>query len=204
LALVYFPPTGHTSTLLTDGAVLIVGGSSNWRSEVLASCELFNPSDYSFKIISGLNIPRNKHFAARLPDGKVLIIGGSATAAEIGGRYNSVEVYFPDKKQFNWLETALIKSRFKITNSGDVLNDVRVVVAGDGKYVEVYDPKQNSFFTAKGTVDKAWMYPTVTKVSEYKILITGGYDANMKTTSRAWLYETSSRELKSLGLLSKQ
>jgi hypothetical protein len=182
--------TGHTSTLLQDGSVLISGGSSNWRSGVLNSCEIFNPSDFSFTSTGNLNIPRNKHLSALLPDGSVLIIGGSSTAADISGRFPSAEIFDPVRKQFSWMECAMIKSRFKITNAGDVLTDGTVVIAGDGKYVEVYDPKRNRFFTADGNVDKGWMYSTVTVISEGAVLITGGYDGNMKTTNGAWVYET--------------
>lgn len=185
------PRTGHTSTLLKDGNVLIVGGSSSWRSEVLNSCEIFNPSDDSFTSCGMLNIPRNKHLSTLLPDGRVLIIGGSSTAAEIGGRYASVELFDPAKKQFSLLENAMMKARFKITNAGDVMSDGTVVIAGDGKWAEVYDPELNKFFTAKGNVSKAWMYPTVTAISKTRVLITGGYDANMQTTNGAWVYETA-------------
>ena len=186
--------TGHTSTLLKDGRVLISGGSSNWRSGVLNSCEIFDPSDFSFTSTGMLNIPRNKHLSTLLHDGRVLIIGGSSTAAEISGRFPSAEIFDPAKKQFSWMECAMIKSRFKITNAGDVLRDGTVVIAGDGKYVEVYDPEKNNFFTAEGNVDKGWMYSTVTVISEDQVLITGGYDGNMKTTNGAWVYETGRKQ----------
>ncbi|MBD0286631.1 MAG: hypothetical protein ICV79_14560, partial [Flavisolibacter sp.] len=35
--------TGHTATLLNNGRLLIAGGSDNWRSNVLNTCELFDP-----------------------------------------------------------------------------------------------------------------------------------------------------------------
>ncbi len=183
------PRTGHTATLLNDGRVLFVGGSLRWRSEVTARCEVYDPTSLSFAPVSGLNIPRNKHLAVLLPDSRVLVVGGSSTAADISGRYSSVEAFDPAKNSFSWLECSLMKSRFKITNAGDVLGNGTVVVGGDGKYVEVYYPCANGFFTAQGNVDKAWMYPTVTTISSTQVLITGGYDSRMQTTAGAWLFE---------------
>ncbi|MCW5911452.1 MAG: hypothetical protein KIT62_10275 [Cyclobacteriaceae bacterium] len=189
------PRTRHSGTLLPDGRVLVVGGSSNRRSDVLAACELFDPVSNTFTPAATLGIARNKHLAILMKDGNVLIIGGSSTASEIGGRYFSCEVYHPGKNEFTWLSSRLIKSRFKITNAGDALDNGAIVVGGDGKYIEVYDPVQNNFFTANGNVSKAWMYPTVTTISDNRVLITGGYDANMKTTDGAWIYEAPQKRV---------
>jgi hypothetical protein len=38
------------------------------------------------------------------------------------------------------------------------------------------------------------MYSTVTVISEDEVLITGGYDGNMKTTNGAWVYETGRKQ----------
>lgn len=196
------PRTGHSATLLPRGKVLIAGGSSQWRSDVLATSELFNPENNSLEPAAHLNTIRNKHLALLMNDGKVLLIGGSFTASEIGGRYYSAEVYDPEKNQFTWLSAQLIKSRFKITNAGDVMTGGAIVIAGDGKYVEVYDPGKNLFFTVQGNVEKAWMYPAVTTISENRALITGGYDSRMQTTDGVWIFEAARNATKTSSLVS--
>ena len=87
------------------------------------------------------------------------------------------------------LESKMEKSRFKITNAADIISNGNVVIAGDGKYVELFNAADGSFKTAKGTVEKAWMYPVVIALTGSKVLITGGYDGNMSTTNGAWIFE---------------
>lgn len=184
-----FPRTGHTATRLADGRVLIVGGSRKWRTSVMNSCEIYDPVANSIRITNSLKIPRNKHVAVLLKNGRVLIAGGSKIADEIGGRYSTAELFDPLTNTFRMIESKMIKARFKISNAADVLENGDVVIAGDGKYVEVFNTGNENFSTAQGTLKKAWMYPTVTILSGDRILITGGYDQRMATTDGAWIYK---------------
>ena len=67
--------TGHTSTLLNNDKVLIVGGAvSSGRGTVV---ELFDPSTLTGVITAtgSLNVSRQEHTATLLPNGHVLIAG---------------------------------------------------------------------------------------------------------------------------------
>ena len=180
--------TGHTATLLNDDRVLIIGGSENWRSNVLNTCEVFDPATNTVSPIANLHLVRNKHAAVNLQDGKVLIIAGSDDAEAIGGRYNTCELFHPTTNTFRLLDGKLSDSRFKITNATDILPNGNIIIAGDGKYVEVFDTPTQKFHTVRGSVEDAWMYPTVTTFKDAKVLIAGGYNGSMEPTNKAWIY----------------
>ncbi len=83
-----FTPTGamaaaralHTATLLTDGRVLVAGGSRffyNGLSESLAEAELFDPTSGSFVVTSNMSTARESQTATLLQTGVVLITGGA-------------------------------------------------------------------------------------------------------------------------------
>jgi hypothetical protein len=82
----------------------------------------------------------------------------------------------------------MIKARFKMTTSVIAIPTGKVVVGGDGEYVEVYDPASGTFSTASGSVDEAWMYATATALDDGGVFITGGYNENMEITAGAWIY----------------
>ena len=64
---------GHTATLLSNGKVLITGGSGQ---AYLSSAELYDPGDSSFSSAGSMTDARSAHTATLLKDGRVLIAGG--------------------------------------------------------------------------------------------------------------------------------
>jgi hypothetical protein len=79
----------HTATLLPDGRVLLAGGwglSTTGDRPVLATAELFNPTDSSFKDAGPMQAPRSSHTATLLFDERVFLAGGRDDA---GGRGDS-------------------------------------------------------------------------------------------------------------------
>ncbi len=84
----------HTSTLLTNGHVLICGGFAG-NNDFLSSVEIYDPSLNTFRQIGDMTVPRVSHTATLLPDGKVLIAGG------YDGRYlSSTEIFDPQTESF--------------------------------------------------------------------------------------------------------
>jgi hypothetical protein len=80
----------HTSTLLSNGKVLIVGG--NGPPNYLASAELYDPTTGTWATTTGsLATARYYHTATLLPNGKVLVAGG-ATGQKT---FASAELYDP-------------------------------------------------------------------------------------------------------------
>ncbi len=62
----------HTASLLTNGTVLLVGGTLN---QVAVTTEIFDPVSGSFTPAASLQQPRLRHTATTLPDGRILISG---------------------------------------------------------------------------------------------------------------------------------
>ena len=63
----------HTSTLLNNDKVLIVGGSVSSGSGTVV--ELFDPVAGTFSATASLRLPRQGHTATLLPTGEVLVVG---------------------------------------------------------------------------------------------------------------------------------
>jgi hypothetical protein len=66
----------HTTTVLTDGRVLLVGGVDD-AGQTLASAEVWNSGPRQIEAAVTLAQPRREHTAHLLGDGTVVIDGGS-------------------------------------------------------------------------------------------------------------------------------
>ncbi len=181
------PRSAHAATLLRDGSVLISGGSSRRFDNVLRSAEIYDPNKQTFFAVGPMTAARHKHGATLLHDGRVLISGGSDDASRMGGRLSSAEIYEPSSRNFT-ATGRMVRARFKMTTSVVALPSGKIVVGGDGAYLEVYDPLSGTFSTASGSVDDAWMYAAATALADGRIFITGGYNENMEITAGAWIY----------------
>jgi hypothetical protein len=93
-----FSPTGsmttarthHTATLLSDGRVLIAGGTGDYaRAE---TAELYDPKTGSFSYPGSMTTVRSSHTATLLSDSRVLIAGGYGDNAT---GQTSAELYTP-------------------------------------------------------------------------------------------------------------
>src|SRR5437870_13920074 len=71
----------HTSTLLPDGRVLVVGGKDR---SALASAELYDPATGTWSDTGSLNTARDSHTATLLPNGMVLVAGRRDAVHGIG------------------------------------------------------------------------------------------------------------------------
>jgi hypothetical protein len=80
----------QTATLLSDGSVLIAGGSeSDANVNILAAAELFDPNSGTFTATGGMLTPRIVHTATLLKDGTVLVTGG----LNVAGTLATAELY---------------------------------------------------------------------------------------------------------------
>ncbi|MFT5496467.1 MAG: hypothetical protein ACI9TH_001865, partial [Kiritimatiellia bacterium] len=62
--------TRHTATLLTNGKVLVTGGSNG---SGLTQAEIYNPESNTWASTGSMLTAREKHSAVRLPSGLVLV-----------------------------------------------------------------------------------------------------------------------------------
>jgi hypothetical protein len=74
------PRSWHTSTLLPDGRVLLVGGQANRVGGYLVGAELFDPSTGAFSVVAPATQARSHQTATLLADGSVLLVGGLGTS----------------------------------------------------------------------------------------------------------------------------
>jgi len=183
------PRSGHTSTLLPNGEVLITGGM-NGNGTYFDTTEIYSPARNSFRPGPKMGAKRVGHTATLLPDGKVLIAGGYG-----GSNLSDAEIYDPATERFT---PAGPMTGPRAEQIAVLLKDGRVLLAGglgQGETflasAEIYDPATNAF-TRTGSMAGARESHTATLLANGKVLITGGhkdYREAMKVYSSAELYD---------------
>jgi WD40 repeat protein len=176
--------SAHTATLMNDGSVLLVGGNSS-DCIVLASAEIYLPATGEFSAAGELSKVRHKHAAVKLENGDVLVIGGS-DQDDWCGKYASTELYSPGSGSFT-RAADLHRERFKLSEASVLLMDGSVLVGGGNRQVELFDA-QSQRFTLVGSLDDDYYFSVLTMLLDGRVLITGGYDASIQPTDKAWIY----------------
>lgn len=182
------PRESHTATLLQNGKVLITGGHKDRREAItiFSSTELYDPVRRVFEPGPEMTIRRHKHDGVILNDGRVLITGGS-DERDARGAYASVEIFDPRANQFRKAGD-LNDARYKLNGAVAVLRSGRVLVAGGSNRAEVFDPKKGSSTSINGSFGTKRLFSTATRLRTGEVLITGGYDENLRISQQAWIF----------------
>ena len=169
--------TGHSATVLQDGRVLVLGGTSS-GSETLRSTQLYDPTQNTWT--DGPNIPeaRSHHTATVLGDGSVLVVGGRVGSVPV----KSVYTFDPGSDSFTEEEPL---SRGRSNHTATFLGDGRLVVVGGfvdplAPGPEVWDPSTLSWTEWDVPLQRA---DHVALVLRDGLLIAGGRDSDESTAA---------------------
>ena len=185
------PRGAHTATALKNGKVLVAGGGSgHYPSQtVCRTAEVYDPATGRFTPTGQMIAARHKHAAILLPSGRVLVVGGS-DSRDWHGEYSSAEVYDPSTGAFS-STGAMNTARFKLSEAVVLLDNGKVLIAGGGRFAEVYDETKGTFAKVEGNLGAARLFASATVLPDGETLITGGYAAtggDLPATASAWTY----------------
>jgi len=180
------PRFAHTATLLPDGRVLVAGGGVNASTGVIstATAEIYDPTTNSFNFTGSLNTGRDLHVATLLPGGRILVAGGTDnTSPSIGICTDSAELYDPATGTFSNTGKMTVGRCTLWWSDAPVLSNGKVLIlGGGGQTAELFDPSTGSFSpTGNLTVPRG--APSVTLLTDGRVLVAGGFSSNGTTNS---------------------
>jgi hypothetical protein len=187
----------HTATLLTNGKVLVAGGTDSLGND-LATAELFDPTTGAFTA-TGSMISSRISFTATLlahgpaaTNGKVLVVGGTAD--------NTAELFDPSTGTFAATGTP-ISTRFEGTAT--LLASGKVLLAGGhASTAELFDPATGAF-AATGHMISARDECTATLLNDGTVLIVGGVGSNLDSIITAELFNPATGTFTATGSMTE-
>ncbi len=181
--------SGHTSTVLSNGKVLVAGGqnTAGWT----ASVELYDFATNNWSTGSALPTTRSNHAAALLPNGKVLVMGGYDSSDRL-----HTDALLYDPSNATWASGGkLVESRSQHVAS--VLPNGKVLVvggygaAGLSPGAELYDQTTNTWAIAARPAIALSRGVSCTLLPNGKLLCIQGYKQSFATSDslNAELYD---------------
>ena len=167
--------TGHGTTQLADGRVLLTGGQDA-NTNVNSSAEIYDPVAGKFSLTGSLIQGRYGHTATLLGNGNVLVVGGYSDA---GGTnlVSTAELYNPISGTFSPTSSPNVPRAY---HTATLLPNGEVLIAGGEvaglqttTSVELYDPNAGSF-TLAGNMSAPRYNHTATLLNDGRVLIAEG------------------------------
>src|SRR6266508_2859468 len=162
----------HTATRLSNGQVLITGGSglSGVNFVNRQSAELYDQTTRAFTAIANMASARSAHTATLLADLRVLLVGGYSG--------NGAEVFDPITSSFTAIAQPAVA--FRARHSATLLQNGNVLIAGGSgspaaTSAELFDAATNTFSNA-GALLTPRVDHTATLLNDGSVLLAGGLD----------------------------
>jgi len=187
---------GHAATLMANGEVLVTGGLAEveGNKKIIAKAEIYNPKDGSWRLVSDMTMPREKHEALLLNNGKVLVIGSDNEEQYVRG-ITTAELYDPDNDSWTGLGQLMDEHAERFT--AVLLNDGKVLVSGGGTKgrrltpettatMELYDPDNATWSLVEPMTTRSWRH-TATVLNDGNVLFVGNEKLSIyNTSSDSW------------------
>ena len=171
-----------TAVLLSDGSVLVVGGSRN--GEPLDTAERYFPATDTWVAAGRLDLPRTQGTLTLLPDGRVLAAGGGIEGTPGWNSTASAEIF--DPRRGSWTLTAPM-SVARARHTATLLADGEVLVAGGSTTfhgdtgsvtatAEIYNPATGKWRSAGQMARPRYVHSAVL-LADGRVLVAGGWYA---------------------------
>jgi hypothetical protein len=159
----------HVAALLTDGKVLVAGGSPDWKGDYLVSAEIYDPSTGTFTPTGSMISSGRVSSAVLLPDGRVFI-------SQDG---NNAEIYDPVSGTFTLTGAYGLSTATQVDTAALLPNGLVLLVGCTplctAGMSALFDPKTNTFSSIG--LRQAWdSASTATLLTDGTVLFVEGND----------------------------
>lgn len=143
---------GHTATLLANGKVLVVSGTS---------ADLYDPASNTWTAAASPALTHTSHSAVALPDGRVLLAGGTGGA----------EIYNPATGA--WSVTGSPANPYGANTAVLLATGKVLIIGGPAGQCELYDPLTGTW-SPTGSLNTVRFGFGMSLLSSGKVLVTDG------------------------------
>jgi N-acetylneuraminic acid mutarotase len=167
------PRAYHTVTRLSNGEILLIGGSQS-PDNFLSEVDIFDPSTGLSRQAAPLHTPRHGHTATLLADGRILVIGGYNIQQQW---LTDAEIYDPSANTWTIMPPL---HPHGVEHTATLMKDGRVLVVGGcigsgvcTSRVEIFDPRSDTWSEAMPLKSNRASH-TANLLKDGRILIAGG------------------------------